>query len=351
MTIKLYNSVISNIGFPNDPNNGRAIDDRGNDIDTVIIENCTFYNITSRIIRDDGGYIKYSSFKNNTAVNIGQHGITFGKTGTLSVQNNIFMNVGFLPVDDDEADINFIISVDSLNGVLPEITQSVSNSNNSYWNQTTSKEEYFNDTTKIIKIFNTTAQAYIEENSASGTIYQEEVAFTNPPPFPDSVVIYNMDPAYNVDDAPFWIEPEVPSSGEGGNGLYHLDVPYNFDYQNTIAFSGGTNGTSLGDNNWKASAEPSAIKDLSSLATSMTVFPNPVSSGSEISVSFNLNKVSDVRISLYNLTGEKVASVSYANILAGVNQASIKTENISSGLYMLHFETDTESQAVRVLID
>ena len=98
MTIKITNSVISGIGFPSDPNNGRGIDDRGNNIDTVIIENSTFYNLTSRIIRDDGGYIKYASFKNNTVVNIGQFGITFGRVGELYFQNNIFMNAGFMPV-------------------------------------------------------------------------------------------------------------------------------------------------------------------------------------------------------------------------------------------------------------
>ncbi|MFT7163114.1 MAG: hypothetical protein ACI9GZ_004315, partial [Bacteroidia bacterium] len=52
--IKLFinNSVISNIGVPLDPNNGRGIDDRGNDVDSLVIENTTFYNLTSTILRD-----------------------------------------------------------------------------------------------------------------------------------------------------------------------------------------------------------------------------------------------------------------------------------------------------------
>jgi len=43
ITFKITNSVISNIGHPSSPNNGRGIDDRGNAIDTVIFENNTFY--------------------------------------------------------------------------------------------------------------------------------------------------------------------------------------------------------------------------------------------------------------------------------------------------------------------
>ena len=81
MSYFITNCVISNIGQPMSPNNGRGIDDRGNDIDTIIFENCTFFNLTSRIIRDDGGVIKYARVNNNTVVNVAQMGITFGPIG------------------------------------------------------------------------------------------------------------------------------------------------------------------------------------------------------------------------------------------------------------------------------
>ena len=81
MHFMITNCVISNIGLPSDPNNGRGIDDRGNDIDTIIIENSTFFNVTSRIIRDDGGVINYARVNNNTIVNVAQMGITFGRIG------------------------------------------------------------------------------------------------------------------------------------------------------------------------------------------------------------------------------------------------------------------------------
>ncbi|MFV0268621.1 MAG: hypothetical protein ACK5HT_15955, partial [Draconibacterium sp.] len=65
ISIFLTNTTISNIGLPSDPANGRGIDDRGNDIDSLVIENCTFYNITSRILRDDGGIINYCRINHN----------------------------------------------------------------------------------------------------------------------------------------------------------------------------------------------------------------------------------------------------------------------------------------------
>ena len=71
------NSVISNIGTMDSPNNGRGFDDRGNDIDTLWLENSTFYNLTSRVIRDGGGITKSCKVNHCTMYNIGQWGVSF----------------------------------------------------------------------------------------------------------------------------------------------------------------------------------------------------------------------------------------------------------------------------------
>lgn len=246
MTFKITNSVISNIGYPSDPPNGRGIDDRGNQIDTIIMENCTFYNISFSIIRDDGGELNYARFSNNTVVNLGQRGIEFGPTAMLESNNNIFINVGFMPTHvDSPVDI---ISVDSIGDVAPILT----GNGNVIWTDSTIFSDWLNDTTIARNLFNPTLEAWIIESVGEVVVISEEVEFTDGPPANDSMVIYAQDNNLDQDNAPFWEIPEIPGVEDGGNGLYHLDVPYDFGYVNSVAYNHGTNDMPIGDGRWMA---------------------------------------------------------------------------------------------------
>jgi len=240
----LTNCVISNIGAPGDPNNGRGIDDRGNDIDSIVMINCTCYNVTSRIIRDDGGTIKYAYLKNNTMVNIGQMGITFGPIEELVIINNIAMNAGFMPKDDDDGWI--VLSADSAGGVAPVVTFE----NNSAYLDSARLLPYLNDTTTFTPFLNPTLATAIFASGKAMTNMNLQIGFINGAPFNDSMLIYHYNPAFDPADAPFWEEPEVPGVGEGGNGLYHLDVPYDFGYVDNRAFVASNDGGPLGDRTW-----------------------------------------------------------------------------------------------------
>ncbi len=242
----LTDCVISNIGEPGDPNNGRGIDDRGNDIDTVYMKNCTWYNVTSRIIRDDGGSIKYAHLENNTLANIGQMGITFGPIEELAMINNIAVNMGFMPKDDDDGWI--VLSADSVEGVAPVITMT----NNTAYLDSTKLLPYMNDTTTFTPFMNPTLLAGLIATGQAQLNMNLDIEFTDGAPFNDSMLIYHYDPDFEVANTPFWEEPAVPGVGEGGNGIYHLDVPYDFGFVHNRAFVGSTDGGQMGDRNWEA---------------------------------------------------------------------------------------------------
>ncbi|MDX2429452.1 MAG: T9SS type A sorting domain-containing protein [Bacteroides sp.] len=246
MTFKITNSIISNIGYPSDPSNGRGIDDRGNQIDTIIMENNTFYNITFAIVRDDGGELNYVRFSNNTVVNLGQRGIEFGPTAMLEANNNIFMNTGFMPVHVDSP--GEIFTVDSIGDVAP--TMAIDG--NVIWTDSTLFSDWLNDTSVVRELLNPTLEAWMMETNGTVAIIAEEIDFTDGPPANDSMVIYAQDPELNQDDAPFWEDPEIPGDDAGGNGLYHLDVPYDFGYVNSVAYNLGTNDMPIGDGRWMA---------------------------------------------------------------------------------------------------
>jgi hypothetical protein len=239
MNIMIKNCVVSNIGYPNNPNNGRGIDDRGNAIDTLIIENSTFYNISSRIIRDDGGTLGYCKIMNNTFMNVGQHGLSFGPTTKLEAGYNIFVNFGFMPGDAEEP--NMLFDIDSVEGVAPEFVLS----DNFFYLDTTLVAEFLNDTTSMPMLYGPTMEAYFMETYGEAYKIGKMIEFTDAPPFNDSIIIYDLDPMLDQDDAPFWFEPE-PS-----NGFYHTEVPFDFGYANSVAW--GMNNQDVakgGDPSW-----------------------------------------------------------------------------------------------------
>lgn len=328
------NCVISNIGLPSDPNNGRGIDDRGNDIDTIIFENCTFFNITSRIIRDDGGIIKYAKMNNNTLVNIAQMGVTFGPIETAIVTNNIAMNVGFLPKDDDDG--WFVFSADSIGGVAP----TGAFTNNTAYLDTANIVAYLNDTITVTPIFNPTLAALVDPEDNENW----NIEFTDGPPFNDSIVIYTYDPAYAGGDAPDWVVPDIPA---GGNDLYHLDVYYDFGYLNSLAYYGATDGLQLGDRNWTAGwstgVQPFIPEDVE-----LAVYPMPVQN--QATISFKLSSEAMVQMEVYSLTGQRMADVMYAQYPAGTHQVNWNFESLDTGMYLLRMKAGSKTSTVKMIV-
>ncbi len=87
-------SVISNLGLMAD-NNGRAWDDRGQNVDSVVFEDNIIYNLTGRMTRDGGGLLNYFRFNHNTCVNVFSQPLAMGEVKEAHVSNNLFVNAGF----------------------------------------------------------------------------------------------------------------------------------------------------------------------------------------------------------------------------------------------------------------
>jgi hypothetical protein len=339
MSFFITNCVVSNIGEPLSPDNGRGIDDRGNDIDTIIIENSTFFNLTSRVIRDDGGVIHYARVNNNTLCNIGQMGITFGPIDTLVMTNNIAMNAGFIPKDDDNTEW-FVFGADSVDGVAPYVTVT----NNTAYLDTAMIVAYLNDTLTVTPIFNPTLAAAIFD---AGNIDDNEnwnIEFTDGPPFNDSILIYMFDPAFAGEDPPFWAIPDLPVDG---NGLYHLDVYYDFGYANSNAVVGATDGLQLGDRNWTATGFVS-VKPFVTEGVELSVYPMPIQN--QATISFELKAGAMVQMEVYSLTGQRVAEVLHNQYSAGTHQVNWNPEMLNTGMYLLRMKAGNQSSTVKIIV-
>ena len=93
-TVLIESSTVRNTANPTSPDNGRIIDTRGNNQESLIINNCVVYCQTDRIIRFADSGTTYCALTYNTFFNVGRH-LDMNYAIDLVVENNIFANCGW----------------------------------------------------------------------------------------------------------------------------------------------------------------------------------------------------------------------------------------------------------------
>jgi len=115
ISIFITDSIFSDFGDPQgNTDEGRAIDDRGNDLDSLVIRNSTFHSITSRILRDGGfSRIEYAEFDQVTVYFLGQGVLDLGQVREAVITNSLFVDVGYEgSIDEDPEEANPLIRLD-----------------------------------------------------------------------------------------------------------------------------------------------------------------------------------------------------------------------------------------------
>ena len=96
--VLIDNSTIRNTANPTSPDNGRIVDTRGNNQESIIINNCYIYCQTDRIVRLADSGTAYCALTHNTFYNVGKH-LELNYVIDLLIENNIFANYGWKLAD------------------------------------------------------------------------------------------------------------------------------------------------------------------------------------------------------------------------------------------------------------
>lgn len=262
LTIKVTNTRISNIGQPQNTFNGRVIDDRGSNLDTVIFENCTFYNISNNIMNDRGGWIKYAKMNNNTIVNVGSRVYDFGETFTAIYTNNIAINVGYLGrIEDPEVPVDWgsvLFRYDTISETaqanFPDLQQTLTFQNNNFytdeaiinaWPTAENVSDFdFTDNPVVavpIALPNSAWELFAGETQMNSNI-SESIEFSNGPSIEDLALIIDQ----------FYKDPNHPDNKTSVKSWDISNEPFNFRYDGLKASAtASTTGGQLGDLNWE----------------------------------------------------------------------------------------------------
>ena len=150
--LTVRNSIIRNLINTGDPGNGKFVDPRGNDPAQLYFENNTFYNMTSEIVRESGGFHENFFFNHNTVYNVAALSRNDARVHKSRVMNGTFTNnlfVNLAPLGDittdfdffggavvDPPDVGALFPFDSLNAEdlgFAETDRNIRITNNNIW--------------------------------------------------------------------------------------------------------------------------------------------------------------------------------------------------------------------------
>lgn len=367
--VYITNSVFRNSIRPENPNNGRIIDLRGNPQDTIIIENSTIHNCIAELIRADNGFIKYYRFNHNTLFQccIGGYKLNLNKIFKADVTNNLFYNFsirGDLHSHDAFFNLDSIFTV----GTYKDADRYFKLNNNNFYTQ---KE--FGDTLekycppKILYRFIPTdlnhkdtiwykfgVKTYVFANKTildtavvtppptlinfikagqvdTTNVFSEKLEFKNPPPLGMNywkfLVQTGFNPGSNTPPKDAYIDEDPVVLGDVSTGAY------DFSYRSYAkSASAATGGKPLGASKWVPYTVVSAEEIKADLVNKVTTYPNPATG----SITFKISAVEpgSVKVVICDLLGKQL-NVTEKQLISGNNQVLVNLESISKpGIYL-----------------
>ncbi|VAX25416.1 hypothetical protein MNBD_IGNAVI01-1826 [hydrothermal vent metagenome] len=327
-------------------NNGRGIDDRGNNIDTVYFVNSTFYNMSARVLRDDGGYLKYAYVNHCTFVNLGYRVMEFGEAVDVTFKNNLCINDGF--VGQGPTDGRALLEIDSLvSDNVSGLEQKVNISYNNFFVDPAIAASYNPDSTIVTPSLNPYAQKFVDESGLANTNISEKIDFTKNTSSVDDLISYA---------AAFWDDP-LHGSADVPEGFRFEGDDFDFSYPTTAAsYTAGTSGQPLGDLNWFGIEVGVAKQPVNQMVKSYELknnYPNPFNPSTIIE--FAIPKKGNVELSIYNVLGQKIATLINSELTQGIYKATWNglTDSgvsVASGTYIYRIKSGEFSMSKKMIL-
>ena len=362
------NSRGRNVGIRTGAGNGRIFDTRGNNQDSLVVENSTFYAFVNRPMLASGAVINYVKWNHNTLVDVHRYWQA-DRTIEQHITNNIFVNFNYagsndpFPENEHPSQSDVIFRVDSI-GTLPsglsdEDRRFVFRNNLFYRDQ-----ELMDLNTEFgvteSRLYDTELTHWLSLGviaSADNTLdyheHDDVLEFVDRPPLP---VEFRRAFLEGSED------PNFPWFQDYGDERLETSVDQwrNFTYQTeALAYTFADDGFPLGDLNWfpdkKAeweAAQAVAIEDEDAALPQrfhlVGNYPNPFNPSTD--VVFDVVAPMEITLHVYDLLGKKVRTMNLGNRIAGRHVVSFDATGLASGMYVLQMHAEGQAQSIRVLL-
>ncbi|GAB4402428.1 MAG: hypothetical protein OHK0039_00420 [Bacteroidia bacterium] len=301
-----YNTTVNAMGRPQSMDNGRFIDPRDSDIDTVWVENCVIYNVASRFFRNGGGVYEYINIDQSTFVNSGQRAFNFGDVKELHFTNNIIMNGAFLGREADGGRAIF-----ELEELAAPDTPIVRIAHNNYFISADMQTEYDNDPLRVGPLFMDSLTNRFNPPALTSTNFVEVIDFNNG--------LASIVPIFT----------EFVLNGYNGSSINadwdNSGAPHSFVYtvaNGPMSVVGGTTGQPVG-----AGMATTAIERTTWLDAGLRIFPNPAH---DLLYVENLRGQRWNQVQVVDMQGRALHTQ-----VVGMGVTSIELSRLPAGVYLL----------------
>jgi len=385
-TMRITNCVFGDMGFLGRSNlgAGKAIDIRAGSIDSFIVMNNTFVNWQDRIIRhfSSTANIQLLRFEHNTCVNgMSYHGmLSLGRTGKqVTIKDNLFFDPFAAGSDTDavrQSEFTDSGELDAFGFARMSWILSVPN-DTTQW--AVAKNYY---------VISPAGQAFYDSASVWPIV-------ANPALTEGAKLTHHINGKLGADSATAftkvtttlpnipklltalmkWYRTPIASLGAGKTKATNTwGYAYDYDrrsveyYRDTLdcaystsdpIYSAATGGYPVGDLNWFPAryaawkGDPTVGVDVMTGVVPETFaleqnYPNPFNPTTEIA--FALPKASQVSIEVYNLLGQKVATLLDAVKDAGSHTVSFDAKGLASGVYFYRLTAGAQVMTKKMML-
>lgn len=325
ISVYIRNTIGRNNGISDGQRGGRLLDTRGNDVDTLLIQNSTFYQMIRFVLRADGGFIKHLIWDHVTIVNAGLV-MQLGRTLEARITNSIFYNLYPPPENLSNIEKPFVTidSLVSIHGYTDDDRDIVFRNINFVTD--TEVRSVIPDTIVQYTFLEPTFEPFIAAGLVDTTnIFSEELDFANAPPGLAEYMMYVW--TGGMTDFPRWRAYEDEAAYDDPLVVGELpENTFNFSFGEGARSYSGDDGFPLGDLNWFpelydewVSTDVEEISaDLPSRFQLLGNYPNPFNPTTRIT--FDLAENATVRVDVYDVLGRFIAALPGVRVEAGLRR-------------------------------
>lgn len=390
LKVQVTNSIFANMGALTTSNlgAGKGMDLREAAIDTFIVENNTFVNYQDRAIRHYNfsnpqagtGNLGYCRITHNTFANgMGFHGLlSLGNIGSKAiVTDNLFVDAFALGEDPTDATrtaewANTGEVYDNGNNRITWIFSAPNDTSqwvvkNNYYTISTGGQAWLDDSHFGNGPFAVGSQLTWHINSRLGAdsvnAFKEEkgLGLTNIPILMTNMMTWYEDPVggNRSKNTPGTVFDRMTDDFDRRLIQYYRDTLDCTYPTSALAYTGAQGGFPAGDLNWfptkKAEWEIWVVTDVSSeysnIPSSFKLnqnYPNPFNPSTIIS--FTLENAGKTTLTIYNILGQKIATLLSQEMSAGYHEVDFNASNVTSGVYLFRLDSGNFTSVKKMMI-